>query len=136
MFKRSIIAALAAMFGAPSTFAAEPPNPSVIVLAWCHDASLADECGKDSPSRAAVRAEFAASPECAGLTLANDSSDAWGRWVLHMDMELHSGQIGWQLRTASYAPKPWLSYDGVARPREIVHRICTIVGHRGGNVVE
>jgi hypothetical protein len=32
--------------------------------------------------------------------------------------------------------KPRAVYGGIGKPSEIVHRICTIVGHRGGNVVE
>ena len=138
---RSVAAAAlvttAALSAAP--LAAEtPPDPHVIVLTFCHDPALLSQCGKDTPYLAAVRAAFSASTECAGLTLRNDSAEARGRWALSVDSyepDAH-GRYWWQLRTVVYAPEPSPAYTEEGTPREIVHRVCSIVGHRGGAVVE
>lgn len=131
-----VVATLAALLAAPTAVADAPVDPNMVILPWCQGAPPTSECGKNSPSRVAVRAEFAASPECAGLTLENDGQDARGRWVLEVETEVSSGRYQWGLRTAVYAPPPSAFYTGTGTPREIVRRVCTIVGRRGGNVVE
>jgi hypothetical protein len=135
---RSLVISTAIVLAAAAASAEEPPDPNVIVLTFCHDPALISQCGKDTPYLAAVRAAFSASTECAGLTLRNDSAEAKGRWALSVDSyepDAH-GRYWFQLRTAVYAPKPWPSYAEAGTPREIVHRVCSIVGNHVGNVVE